>query len=235
MSISLTGFLFFAEGFQLLHAVYAVEHFLQGLVQRKCTFHIVFFDEHEEACIPRNAARLNRNKYLLARSVIIRHLQAHLPKAHPSISLQVFKSVEDPSFGNYLKTSAVYFMLCHDGADSTIITGGTPIPDEDRTEKARVEAEERSRKLLFRGLIYSMIRKGYNVALINGLEWMDTKVGPRPHLSEEPINSIYLGDDNGRRRSSPITTQGFDNSRNRKSPKLNYAQRCRRSLRKTRI
>lgn len=159
--------------------MYAVEHFLQGLVQRKCNFHLVFFDEHEEACIPPNVAWSNRSKYLLARSVIIRHFQAHLPGTCPSISLRVFKSVQDSDFDDYLKSSAVYFMLCHDGAILTLTTEKKSTLKHDNSEMIRLEAEERSRKIVFRGLIYSMIKRGYNVALINGLEWMDTKVRPR--------------------------------------------------------
>lgn len=33
-----------AGGFQLLHAVYAVECFLANLRKRKCNFHLVFFE-----------------------------------------------------------------------------------------------------------------------------------------------------------------------------------------------
>jgi len=34
-------------GFQVLHAVYVVERFLENLVKRHCQFHIAFFDgEH---------------------------------------------------------------------------------------------------------------------------------------------------------------------------------------------
>jgi len=32
------------DGFQLLHAAYEVERFLESLVRRLCNFHIVFFD-----------------------------------------------------------------------------------------------------------------------------------------------------------------------------------------------
>lgn len=34
----------FADGFQLLHAVYAVECFLANLKKRKCNFHLIFFE-----------------------------------------------------------------------------------------------------------------------------------------------------------------------------------------------
>ena len=42
--------------------------------------------------------------------------------------------------------------------------------------KAKIEEEELSRKTLFRTMICFLINHGYNVALINGLEWQDTKV-----------------------------------------------------------
>lgn len=168
------------EGFQLLHAVYSVEYFLQGLVQRKCNFHLVFFNEHQEACIPRCTSASNRQKYLLARSVFIRHFQAH---HSGSIKLQIFESIHDPDFGHYLHASGVYFMLCHDGANPAKVAEELPSLDDDKVGKPRVKAEELERKIVFRGMIFSLIKRGYNIALINGLEWMDTKV----ELSRSPL------------------------------------------------
>lgn len=155
--------LFFPEGYQLLHAVYAVERFLHSLVQRKCNFHLAFFDSHERLCIPPGTPDAKAHLYLFARSVTIRHLKAHLPCSHPSISLQIFDSVYDVQFDAYLDTSGAYFFLCHDGASSVI---------EHRLQKKHAF----STKVLYRSLIYSLMKRGYNVALINGLEWMDTKV-----------------------------------------------------------
>lgn len=154
---------FFPEGYQLLHAVYAVERFLHSLVQRKCNFHLAFFDSHERLCIPPGTPDAKAHLYLFARSVTIRHLKAHLPCSHPSISLQIFDSVYDVQFDAYLDTSGAYFFLCHDGASSVI---------EHRLQKKH----SFSTKVLYRSLIYSLMKRGYNVALINGLEWMDTKV-----------------------------------------------------------
>jgi hypothetical protein len=36
--------LIISDGFQLLHAVYVVERFLENLVKRHCQFHIAFFE-----------------------------------------------------------------------------------------------------------------------------------------------------------------------------------------------
>ncbi len=143
--------------------MYAVERFLQGLVQRKCNFHLVFFDAHQNACIPPRIAPTKSLLYLLARSIIIRHLKAHLPGSRPSISLRIFDSVHDPQLDDYLKASGTYFVLCHDGASSAI---------DYRMRKTHKSVN----KILFRGMIYSFMTRGYNVALVNGLEWMDTKV-----------------------------------------------------------
>lgn len=192
------------EGFQLLHAVYSVEYFLQGLVQRKCNFHLVFFDEHQEACIPRCTSPLNRQKYLLARSVFIRHFQAYQPG---SITLRVFEAIHDPYFDHYLNATGVYFMLCHDGAHS--INDGEKLspPGGDTVGKLRVEDEESVRKVVFRSMILSLIKRGYNIALINGLEWMDTKVLPPKSFSAVSSLDQLLGDDHGCRRFSPSTSK----------------------------
>lgn len=143
--------------------MYAVERFLHSLVQRKCNFHLAFFDSHEILCIPPGTPDAKAPLYLFARSITIRHLKAHLPCSHPSIRLQIFDSVYDVQFDTYLETSGAYFFLCHDGASSAI---------EHRLQKKHAF----STKVLYRSMIYSLMKRGYNVALINGLEWMDTKV-----------------------------------------------------------
>lgn len=177
------NFSLISEGFQLLHAVYSAEYFLQGLVERKCNFNIIFFDEHQEACIPRCTSSPNRQKYLLARSVFIRHFQAHQTG---SITLRIFKSIHDPDFEDYLNASGVYFMLCHDGANLADVGESSPPLDEDKIGKISVNDEEFVRKVMFRGMIWSLIKRGYNVALINGLQWMDTKVMLSRSLSADP-------------------------------------------------
>ncbi|MCJ1464322.1 hypothetical protein MMC07_002935 [Pseudocyphellaria aurata] len=67
-------------------------------------------------------------------------------------------------------------MLCHDGANPADLGEELSPRDDVKMGKLRVEAEEFVRKVMFRGMILSLIKSGYNVALINGLEWMDTKV-----------------------------------------------------------
>ena len=157
-------------GFQLLHAVYVVEYFLQGLIQRKCNFHIVFFGNHQELCLPRGVAAANRQKYMLARAAIQRHLSINLPKSQPTLLIHSFASIQDTAFQEYLRATGVYFVMCHDGANLV------PLPTNDEEAKTEIAAQETSRKVAFRKMICQLISQSYSIALINGLEWADTKV-----------------------------------------------------------
>ncbi len=160
----------------MLHAVFLVENFLYNLARRKCNFHIVFFDSHANLCIPSHVSVNNRPKYGLARSVIIAHLRAHLPDGQASVKLFTFESLHDAAFMKYLRNNGTYFIMCHDGAS----TMSPPILDLE-TENADAtnilsNDQERLCKVAFRQMIYTFIAHGYNVALVNGLEWLDTKV-----------------------------------------------------------
>ena len=170
----------FGYGLQMLHAGYIVESFLQALVQRRCNFHLVFFDAHSDLCIPKNTPQENRPKYRLARTAIIKHLEAHLPQSnHSSIHIRNFPSSRDSDFQQYLDEFAVYFIMCHDGA--------TPGSRTDRDQQLLfvTKSGKICRKFRFRKMIHRMIARGYSVALINGLECMDTKVRVSPVATKD--------------------------------------------------
>ncbi|KAA8894290.1 hypothetical protein FN846DRAFT_923075 [Sphaerosporella brunnea] len=59
--------------FQLLHAVYVVEQLLQGFVRRKCVFDLVFLKEAAKMCIPTGQTD-SCAKWLCAREIVIKHL-----------------------------------------------------------------------------------------------------------------------------------------------------------------
>ena len=160
----------------MLHAAYAVEYFIQGLVQRKCNLHIVFFSEHESLCVPRNTSTPNKPKYLLARAAIIRHLQANVGETHPDIKIHVFASVHSQGFLDFLELSGVYFVMSHDGANPIPTSEDSAIQRLSDEAKDDVEKQELSKRRSFRTMICFLITQGYNIALINGLEWQDTKV-----------------------------------------------------------
>jgi hypothetical protein len=158
----------FNPGFQLLHAAYNVEHFLHNLAFRKCNFHITFFECNRKLCIPVSSDAKDASKYLLAREAIIRHLQVNLASSHPEIKVNVFDSYEGQDFLDYLQRTSLYFMMTHDGA-SPLDRKGTHVGQD-------TQAVSKSQRLPLRRMLLSFISRGYNVALVNGLEWMDTKV-----------------------------------------------------------
>lgn len=169
----------FDPNFQLLHATYAVESFLGGLVARRCNFHIAFFNQHRQLCVPHWVTSNNREKYLLAREAVIRHLQVNLKAAHSDVEIHVFPSINSPAFAKYMEETDLYFVMCHDGASS-----GAPrkrkmpardLNGSDEEEAANMETQLKI-KTMFRLVVYWFLDRGYNAALVNGLEWRDTKV-----------------------------------------------------------
>ena len=60
--------------------------------------------------------------------------------------------------------------MCHDGANLV------PLPANDEKAQTEIAAQETSRKVAFRKMICWLITQSYSIALINGLEWADTKV-----------------------------------------------------------
>ena len=150
-----------------------MEYLLYGLIRRHCNFHVVFFERHRSFCVPQGVVEAKRSKYLLARSVIRRHLQVNLQQVHPQIKVETFQSDHDLLFRKYLEATGIYFVMCHDGAN--VLPMSLDATATSQNEKT-VEAREKHRKLIFRSLIFRLINQGYNVALINGLEFLDTKV-----------------------------------------------------------
>ena len=159
----------FEPGFQLLHAAYNVEKLLHHLACRKCNFQVVFMRSNKALCVPPTASRADAGKYLLARAAIIRHLQINLPVSHPAIIIYEFSSYTSPEFAQYLRTTSPYFVMCHDGASATS-RSGKHIQDI-QTEESRPE-----HRAALREEVIFFIERGLNVALVNGLEWRDTKV-----------------------------------------------------------
>ncbi|KAJ8108297.1 hypothetical protein OPT61_g8268 [Boeremia exigua] len=168
----------FEPGLQLLHASYAVEKFLHGLVSRRCNFHIAFFDEYQDLCVPQDASPAVSEKYLLARAAIIRHLQVNLRPVHPDIEVKVFSSTTSEPFEEYLRTTDLYFVLLHDGA-STKDARKRGVPQKDleppKGEDKSLQERHEQHKSSLRTLIYGMMQRGYSAALVNGLEFQDTK------------------------------------------------------------
>ncbi|TKA56318.1 hypothetical protein B0A55_13196, partial [Friedmanniomyces simplex] len=159
----------FSPGLQMLHATYNVEHFLHNLVKRKCNFDIVFFESNKDLCVPPNASPEDAVKYLLARAAIIRHLETNLPHVRQDIAVKTFASYVSDDFAKYLSVTAPYFVMLHDGAQAAARRGK-------HMKQTAVDSIPVKGRLGLRRMILQFIGRGYNVALVNGLEWRDTKV-----------------------------------------------------------
>ncbi|KAJ6117110.1 hypothetical protein N7512_006835 [Penicillium capsulatum] len=196
----------FSPGFQILHATYLVEKFLQKLKQRKCVFEIVFFTQNATLCIPPQVDAGLDDRYLLAREAIIQHLVSVSLQLPYCLGVKRFEGVNSKEFREDLMNSGVYLFLCHDGAytdqsqndlaaddeghddqddedDERILSDwGSDSESESGTNEdvdecaPRSERQETKAKTKLRLMIHWLISRGYNVALINSLEFRDTKV-----------------------------------------------------------
>ncbi|KAI7914344.1 DEAD/DEAH box helicase [Pyricularia oryzae] len=149
----------YQEGFQLLHAVYAVEKFLNELDQRHCHFQVIWLESHERLCIPPGTPEEHHIKYLLTRRILIEHLNRGLDAQRPRCSY-VFDSLDDQRFINHLKSSPILFFLCSDGRQN--LTAPEPT------------APQNISMCLF--LIYNLNLRGYSIALIDDAEISNAKV-----------------------------------------------------------
>ena len=113
----------------------------------------------------------------------------NLLESHPLIEIREFESVQSPIFLKYLRASGAYFLMCHDGANARPTFQDRSIQSKTDNEKQSIDYQETHRRIVFRIMIYALINQGYNVALINGLEWADTKVD----LKNSPVSIVILG------------------------------------------
>ncbi|KAJ6003405.1 DEAD/DEAH box helicase, partial [Penicillium sp. IBT 35674x] len=198
----------FYPGFQVLHATYLVERFLQRLKQRRCVFEIVFFAENAEFCIPSGVGDALHNRYLLAREAIVQHL---ISFSHKTQGLRVRKleSFRSAQFEAHLVNLGSYLFMCHDGAfaekedDNTSSDSDSDSENEiDHEElegnKAEVFIQRTTSRAGLRRMIHWFITHGCNVSLINSLEFRDTKVmsmvieGVFRHKREAPLQKKTL-------------------------------------------
>lgn len=187
----------FYPGFQLLHATYTVEKLLQKLKQRKCVFEIVFFDSNARFCIPAENTDDNNDRYLLAREAIIQHLLAVSKELKHGFDVQLFESYHSDAFEEHLLSSGAYVFMCHEGdmdeiddiddidniSDDDDNTSDGEWQEDDSDNDDTADNEDENTKLRvsnsvigLRLMIHWFIMHGCNIALINNLEFRDTKV-----------------------------------------------------------
>uniref|UniRef100_A0A1Y1K1W7 ATP-dependent RNA helicase DDX60 PIN-like domain-containing protein n=1 Tax=Photinus pyralis TaxID=7054 RepID=A0A1Y1K1W7_PHOPY len=162
----------YTNGFQLLHAIFAVENFLQNLRRRGCNFHVVWFTDHEELCVPRDVSDALASGYRLTRAILIKHLKQDTGSTDPaerSISLQ-FESIQSYEFQEYLTQNAIHFFLSLDGQG--------------------IDTHSAANEIRYLKFVYYLAHKGYNLAIINNLEFVSSKVHASvcsPSLSGAPV------------------------------------------------
>ncbi|GAB1319359.1 hypothetical protein MFIFM68171_09569 [Madurella fahalii] len=126
----------FSYGFQLLHAVHAVETFLAKLRDRGCIFNALWFEEDADICMPAEARmdNLRASKYRLARAVLIQHFSCPVSRGQMrgAESSYLFPSLESGLFHKYLDSNPLHFFLGsnahHDGLEgSSIHEYSTPL------------------------------------------------------------------------------------------------------------
>lgn len=166
--------------------MHSVEAFLQALVQRKCNFHLVFFEQNARLCIPENTREEDEIKYALARTVVMRHLQANLSTHPTSIKISVYDSYHEQAFQDYLIASGTYFLMAHDGASTSRKARWVPPNKAGEVQalassKALPEEEDMlgssfDKRRGLRTMLSHFLKQGYSIALVNGLEWRDTKI-----------------------------------------------------------
>lgn len=191
----------FYPGFQVLHATYLVERFLQKLEQRRCVFEIIFFAQNAGLCIPCGVDYALHNRYLLAREAIIQHLISVSHKETQCLRVRRLDSFQSPHFEAHLVNLGAYLFMCHDGAfaetEEDIMSSDSDSDSDSENEidhedlednKADASIQRTSSRAGLRRMIHWFITHGYNVSLINSLEFRDTKVDET--LSPE-LSNIY--------------------------------------------
>lgn len=166
----------FDDGFQVLHAVYVVERFLENLTKRHCQYHIAFFEENAELCVPPERISSRRARYLLARSVIKRHLTLHLPTSCPGLAVHTFPSLDSAEFAEYLHQTPIHFVMTHDGTGRTAKSVSEVTGDGEAASSTPPLRHSRIVKSILRGMIWWFSSHNLNIALINRIEFQDSKV-----------------------------------------------------------
>ncbi|XP_044717417.1 putative dead deah box helicase protein [Hirsutella rhossiliensis] len=150
----------FTNGFQLLHAIHAVESFLARLEQRGCNFHILWFRDHEHLCVPEGVSGDAASNCLrLSRIILIKHLEHYAQYSRkPAGDPLVFEydNVDSNAFQQYLAQNAVQFFLCLDGCALDGCASPTGVQ--------------------YLEFIHHIAFHGYSVALMNSLDFVSSKV-----------------------------------------------------------
>lgn len=111
-------------------------------------------DTENQGISTQAASNIDRSKYQLAREIIYQHLKVHIQDQYPDLQVHRFPSMRSPEFHQHVQTYSVYFVMCHNGV----------------LQNRRRLIDDTLR------VICNMMTLGLDVAIINEIEWRDTKV-----------------------------------------------------------
>ncbi|KAK7972419.1 DEAD/DEAH box helicase [Apiospora saccharicola] len=160
----------FQVGFQVLHAVHAVEITLSRMKERGCIFHVLWFDSYRDLCVPPMVSDEVASKYLLTRAILIKHLSFE----QDPLSFQ-FMSTKCDKFEVHRKANPLQFVMCSNGRVAGAGRSGSSVG-------CRVH--------LHQSLGYRMASLGYRVAFLDNIEIRSSKVFTsvvNPHRDLKPL------------------------------------------------
>lgn len=195
-----------------------VEQLINDLILRKCRFQILCFDQNEFLCVPAAADNDDVPKYRLARTVIMRHLLSNVP-GDCVVKFYLFESLNDKEFGKFLEVSDAYFIMIHDGAVAGHLKSKSSIDSElkegldticgnarkaAKPSSTNTKAPTRTIAIMFwlRVMISWFLAKLYNVALINEMQFLDSKVWD-DEATLSTVANLALGTDQYSRTCQP--------------------------------
>lgn len=124
-------------------------------------------------------------KYSLARDIIYHHLENSVQNQFPELVVKTFESISSPEFQEHIHSVGVYFAMCHNGVVRNEDSDGSD--DEDEAKEAEITQGKWLR------VIQQFMSYDFNVAMINEIEWRDTKVRFHSFLVSVSVKLIELG------------------------------------------
>lgn len=103
--------------------------------------------------------------------MIKRHLTRHLPSACPTVVISSFPKLDSNEFNDYLHNTPIHFVMAHDGSGRE-----SNVAPDDVEDLSELQRSENIAKKSLRSVIFWFNTHQYNVALINRIEFRDSKV-----------------------------------------------------------
>ncbi|KAJ7605051.1 hypothetical protein DFH06DRAFT_1275646 [Mycena polygramma] len=139
--------------FQIVHAYYILETTLLEFTNRHANFEIVFWQANCHSTINTGGSAFNVASRHLARALLFEHL------LKLDVAVHTFTGLEDPAWLRFENAKRPMFVLIHDGGVESV--------------RGRLQNE---RALLQRIFLYQLLNGGMAVALLNGVEFRDSKI-----------------------------------------------------------